>query len=541
MTPPFCPHCGKQHPPTARFCVTTGKAILAGVAQVSVTPNSPFGQANQYPYTSQTAISSGNTGLLPSNTFLQGRYVIQHKIGHGGMAAVYRAVDTRTNATLAIKEMSDSVASATPQEHADALQAFHQEAYLLATLQHSNLPRVSDSFEANNKHYLVMEYIEGDTLERMLERRGYAFSEGEVVPLAVQLCEVLSYLHDRQPPIIFRDLKPSNIMLTPNGRVKLIDFGIARYFKTGKSTDTQALGTLGYAAPEVLRREQSEPRSDIYSLCVTLLELLTGIDPGDYVGRALPAVRSVNPSISVEMERILQCGLQLDKTQRFANAAMLREALCALPVSTGGGQVGMAVKRTSRPTTRLLMAAVKLHPAQLATALLAIVGFIVVAAWLLAPALRASGFDWNLVPIFAVFGPLGFAAYPKRGMAILSHSVLTSTLVWTISARLDMWFTIEATLLAVLASGALMEFWLLLLPKIKGPGGQEAWKREVAWYGMMGIPAMFVFYLLLGGGAVGMNPLGWLIGGGLCAAGWFLGDLIYQGLLYRQTGVRQSP
>jgi len=528
--PSHCPHCGQIHSTTARFCSISGKPIL----EAPIRPASPVGSSYYQLH--------GQTGMLPANAYLHGRYIIHCRVGKGGMAAVYRATDTRTTAVMAIKEMSDSASAATPADHAYALQCFNQEARLLATLQHINLPRVTDFFEENKRHYLVMEFVEGETLEKLLVSRGRAFSEAEVVPLAIQLCDVLSYLHGLNPPVIFRDLKPANIMVTPAGQVKLIDFGIARFFKAGQAHDTQSLGTYGYVAPEVLGGQQSETRSDIYSLCATLLQLLTGIDPGDYIGRDLPAARTLNPAVSVEMERLLQRGLQREKHLRFSNAAELQAHLYRLPAaSVGGAGAGPLVKHTSRPTTRLILAAVQLSSRQLAAALTGIILTIVAAAWILTPVMRRMPIDWNLFPIFAVFGPLGFAAYPKRGMAILAHGILTATLLLTISARLGDGFSLEATALAILASGIFLEGWLFFLPKIKGQGGQDAWRRELAWYASMGAPAVLLFYYLLARGLIGMNPLAWIFGAGFSGLGWFLGDLVNQWLLYRQTGSRRVP
>nr|BBH94336.1 hypothetical protein KTA_25350 [Thermogemmatispora argillosa] len=220
-----------------------------------------------------------SSGLLPSQTVLRGRYQIIAPVGQGGFGAVYRAIDLAlANRTVAIKEMSQQYLSAKEQQ--EAATAFQQEAHLLAGLLHPNLPRIYDHFSEKGRWYLVMDFIEGETLEARLSH----MPEGrlpldEVLRLGIQLCNVLGYLHSRQPPIIFRDLKPANIMLTSEGHVYLIDFGIARLFKPGQSKDTTALGSAGYAAPEQYGRAQSTPQTDIYALGATLHQLVTGQDP----------------------------------------------------------------------------------------------------------------------------------------------------------------------------------------------------------------------------------------------------------------------
>ena len=282
----ICPHCGQPHRSTAKFCNTTGKllppvgggsASTSGTPAGSVAPSAgtPVGPAGTP--VGPTGSSIGQTGRLPANFMLQNRFLILQKIGQGGMAAVYKVTDTwQGGAVWAVKEMSDA-AIPNQQDRTYAVQSFQQEGSLLQSLNHPNLMKVSDIFCEGGKFYLLMEFIPGSTLDAMLSARG-RFSEPEVIPWALQLCDVLDYLHTHTPPIIFRDLKPGNIMITPTGQVKLIDFGIVRFFKPGKTKDTQALGTPGYCAPEATSG-QTDARSDIYSLCVTLHQMLTGYDP----------------------------------------------------------------------------------------------------------------------------------------------------------------------------------------------------------------------------------------------------------------------
>src|SRR6266704_2200175 len=166
-----------------------------------------------------------------------------------------------------------------PQEIIEATENFKREALLLAGLTHPNLPSIYDHFSEAGRWYLVMDFIEGETLEERLNKEPEGrLSVEEAQRIGIQLCTVLGYLHGRQPPIIFRDLKPANIMMTPDGHLYLIDFGIARHFKPGQAKDTIAFGSPGYAAPEQYGKAQTTARSDIYSLGANLHQLLTGID-----------------------------------------------------------------------------------------------------------------------------------------------------------------------------------------------------------------------------------------------------------------------
>jgi hypothetical protein len=195
------------------------------------------------------------------------------------MGFVYKARDTLFNNRLvAVKEMRQT--GLTPQEVVEAAEQFKQEAMLLASLKHPSLPSIYDHFAATGRWYLVMDFIEGETLADHLNKApGKALPTSEVLDLGIQLSKVQGYLHTRPTPIIFRDLKPSNIMLTPEGNVYLIDFGIARFFKSGQTTDTYKYGSVGYAAPEQFGKAQTSPQSDIYSLGVILHQMLSGNDP----------------------------------------------------------------------------------------------------------------------------------------------------------------------------------------------------------------------------------------------------------------------
>src|SRR6266446_1027366 len=233
-------------------------------------------------------------GPLAAGTVLQRRYLIERLIGGGGMGMVYLARDQRlANRPCAIKEMVDHFID--PQQRIEANEYFAREADTLAQLKHAAIPAISDRFDHQNRHYLVMEYVEGRNLEEELAQRGGPLPEGLVIDIARQLCDVLAYLHGLHPPIIYRDLKPSNVMLTGNGRVVLVDFGIARLFKAQRKGTM--IGTLGFAPPEQYQGI-ADPRSDLYSLGATLHYVLTGRDPEKFPPFSFPPLSSLRAGIS---------------------------------------------------------------------------------------------------------------------------------------------------------------------------------------------------------------------------------------------------
>src|SRR6266545_8357064 len=298
-----CPTCQHDNADGAPFCAECGTRL-----------NQPL------------AMTSPATGTLPQQTVLQDRYVVMQKLGQGGMGAVYRAGDRRLSTiNWAIKEMSQSAITG-PLERQQARAAFLHEAEMLAALNHPNLPRVTDHFEQNGKAYLVMEYVQGETLLSFLMREGLPQPQPRVFEWARQLCDALDYLHTQSPPIIFRDLKPANIMLTPNGQVKLIDFGIARLFKPGQAKDTQAFGTIGYSAPEQYGKGQTDARSDVYSLGTLLHQLLTGYDPTSTPFR-LPPAGQINPNLPQQLSDAIAAATNSEPDRRFASIAAFRLAL----------------------------------------------------------------------------------------------------------------------------------------------------------------------------------------------------------------------
>src|SRR6266849_4553752 len=320
----YCDNCGAANPTTARFCQFCSMLL-------------PF----KYP-----------TGSLPDQTLLAGRYQLLSRTGQGGMGAVYKAADTRfNNCPVAIKEMSSTGLS--PASLQEAVTAFEHEAHLLADLLHPNLPRIYEHFAENDRSYLVMDFIEGQTVEEYLEQIGGGpLPVDQVIKWAEQLCDVLNYLHTHQPPIVFRDLKPANVMISESGHVFLIDFGIARIFKPGKQHDTVSLGSPGYAAPEQYGKAQSTPRSDIYSLGALLHYLLTGADPSEQPFFFRPASQA-NPDVSPELEELLQHLLEMDPERRPASAQEVLQALRLIEQGVGNTTLRISPKNTSVPLTTM--------------------------------------------------------------------------------------------------------------------------------------------------------------------------------------------
>jgi serine/threonine protein kinase len=284
------------------------------------------------------------TGPLEAGTTLQGRYRIARLLGGGGMGMVYLAHDQRlANRPCAIKEMVDHFID--QAQRIEANDYFAREADTLAQLKHPAIPAITDRFELANRHYLVMEYVEGRNLEEELAARGEPLPEGLVIDIARQLCDVLAYLHGLQPPIIYRDMKPSNVMLNANGRVVLVDFGIARLFKAARKGTM--IGTLGFAPPEQYQG-QVDPRSDIYSLGATLHYVLTGRDPEKFPPFSFPPVRDLRPGVSSNLAGAIDAALAYEtnarpaRIQDFRDMMLYGRGLDAERVSATSGTGGLA-------------------------------------------------------------------------------------------------------------------------------------------------------------------------------------------------------
>lgn len=249
-------------------------------------------------------------------TVIDGKYEVLREIGRGGMSVVYLAMDTHLNKQWAVKEIRKKGSGKNDEIVVNSLLA---EANMMKRLDHPALPRIVDIIDNGVTIYVVMDYIEGESLDKILLEYG-AQPEDKVINWAMQIADALSYLHGQKPPIIYRDMKPANVMLKPEGNIKIIDFGIAREYKEQNLADTTVLGTKGYAPPEQYSG-QTDPRSDIFALGMTMHHLLTGVDPRN--GEPYAPVRQWNPELSEGIEIIIDRCVQPASENRYQSCADL--------------------------------------------------------------------------------------------------------------------------------------------------------------------------------------------------------------------------
>ena len=297
----YCISCGAVNPPEAGVCFACG---------LSLKITAPLLQE----------------ATINGQQLLQQRYRILSQVGKGGFSAVYQAQDTYFDDHLvAIKAIT--LSGLRPQEIIEATEAFNREITLLSGLKHPNLPRIYNHFSSSECWYLVMDYIEGITLEQRLETMPEArLPGGEVLEIGIMLSTVLEYLHSRQPVIIFRDLKPANVMLRSGGGIALIDFGIARHFKPGQARDTIPFGSPGYAAPEQYGKAQTTPQTDIYGLGALLHHLLTGDDPSQTPFRFASLPVEDQPVLR-DLDKLIQQMVQVDAAKRPESITVVKEEL----------------------------------------------------------------------------------------------------------------------------------------------------------------------------------------------------------------------
>lgn len=279
---------------------------------------------------------------MDQQTLFDGKYRIIRPLGRGGSSSVFLAENVRLGTLWAIKEIS---------KRQDVSAQFLAEPHVLKQLRHPALPRIFDIIENEAYLYLVQDYLEGDTLEDLIRRDG-AIPERQLVQWALEICDVYTYLHNHQPhPIIYRDMKPGNLIVGPEGRIRLIDFGIARQYKAQAQNDTVCLGTRGYAAPEQYGGTQSSPRSDIYSLGVTLYHGLTGLGPGHprFLQGALGSQEGPwDPGFGAIIDR----AVRTDPAQRFQRAEDMAHALEQLHQSRF---ISVSASRNPHPTAGPLL------------------------------------------------------------------------------------------------------------------------------------------------------------------------------------------
>jgi len=311
---PFCGECGAWQDTQINNAVASGNPARTGVISMTASGNTP-------------------TGIqLASGTLLGARYKITRRIGGGGMGSVYLAEDLNlANRPVAVKEMVEMFADESAREK--AIEDFKREAELLAKLDHPSIPTIYQYFFDNDRgrYYLVMKYIDGGDLATRQRLSGGKVDEFIVTKWGIDTCDVLDYIHSQEPPIIYRDLKPANLMIDARtNRVMLVDFGIARFVAPTQKGVT-AIGTMGYAPPELFAGNV-EKRSDIYSLGATMFHLLTGHDPQDnplliFDFTKNPKPRQINPAITPEMEEMICRAVEHKPENRFVSASAFGEHL----------------------------------------------------------------------------------------------------------------------------------------------------------------------------------------------------------------------
>jgi len=274
--------------------------------------------------------------MIAPSTIVGGRYRVVRSLGGGGMKLVYLAEDLRlAGRPCALAEMVDSFTS--PDLQQQAVAAFNREADMLAQLANEHIPRIFDRFSEANHHYLVMEYIDGTTLEDELRVHGGKLAPAQVIEIALQILTTLEYLHNLDPPVIYRDLKPSNVMVTPDGMAKLIDFGIARLF--APLSNATMIGTQGYAPPEQYRG-RVETRSDLYALGATMHHALSGRDPAAEPPFSFPSLRKLCPDLDPSLAALVDQALAYDVVNRMRDATEFKRRLI---------EIKSGVKDASKP------------------------------------------------------------------------------------------------------------------------------------------------------------------------------------------------
>ena len=334
-----CSSCGTANADDAVRCIACQRELVVGAVQgpaagAAAYPGAPEAMqygAQGYQLATQLEQQRAAPRLTPGADIGHNRYRIRRIVALGGMGAVYEAEDQHLHRPCAVKEMLDAFTD--PKDRQQAVEWFRREASMLHDLNHPAIPRVRDSFEDGGRYYLVMDFVNGRNLAEVLDRDGsQGLPEQRVRNWALQICDVLSYLHHQG--VIFRDLKPANVMVGPDERVKLIDFGIARSLRA--QNETTVIVTYGFAAPEQLQGHP-EPRSDIYSLGATLHRLLTHHDPANNKPLVFdfPAIRALRPDVTPAFEHIIMRALAPRPVDRWPTAGEMGRALRAIgPVTS---------------------------------------------------------------------------------------------------------------------------------------------------------------------------------------------------------------
>lgn len=528
-----CSWCGFVNRDAARFCATCRAPIVDG-AQFS-----------------HDGVQIEN---LRSGQKLIGRYEIRKLLGVGAMGAVYGALDHRlARKHVAIKEYSPTRIT-NPTDQQTAAEMFDEEARMLVRLDHLNMPKISDSFVEGMNHYMVMDFIDGMTLEEYLHKYQRA-PEHLVLQWGQQIASALSYLHMQNPPIIFRDMKPGNVMVDTQGRIKLIDFGIARKFKPGQARDTQQLGTPGYAPPEAYGKEQTDARSDVYSLAVTMYVLLTGIDPANDPFN-LPPLRSLVPNVSPTLEGVIEKGRQLQPEQRWRTMDQMYQALTSPrmnsfqspPVNVYANVGPTAVitpgsagtSKTRSLTQTLAEQSARLTNTQLVFLLGGIALAVLVLVAMFAGVVVGANPRFDLqYPMLATIGVLSYVATRKIWAPLATFTPLTIAAFWVTGMALGgldhLQIGVGVVIFSALLAGGFMTGWAYLQPNFVGKGEpryytNEQFRKDAIWCVLIGLIAtiIYIFGTHDSSWAPWAEPTLYLFGALDGLVGWFIGDYLYR-------------
>lgn len=333
-----CPYCETENRVGNQFCEECGAQLIAAADAIPDDGAKP-----------QTAV------LTPGAHLQHGRYVITRALGEGGMGSVWLAQDTRlANKPMVIKALSAE--SSDPEKLQEDVRNFKREAETLAHLDHPLIPDVTDHFEEGMRYYMVMDYVEGESLNHWLERTKKPMPQEDALRYGLEVLDILQYLSNQQPAIVHRDIKPENLIIGARDKhIHLVDFGIARtkVMVDGKLRKTTALGTPGYAPPEQYQG-YADPRSDLYALAATLHHMLTNRDPGQYPPFVFPPVRTLNPQLSPQLEQVLNKALKTNAADRYQTPQEMRQDLESILAGTSlAGSTDEYTLTNSRPARKL--------------------------------------------------------------------------------------------------------------------------------------------------------------------------------------------
>ena len=320
----ICPSCGTHTNKNESFCQDCGFLLTE-----SYMPSIPqYNKIDENRYSAEAitekriSVSTPQKTVLvlPDGVLLKEKYMVKF-LTVGGMASIYQAIDIMTDLKYIIKEAY----SPDINEKEIMTMALLQERDTLARLSHPGIVKAIDLFQYLGTYYLVLEYVQGKNLDIYAKKMGIFIDEKDILSWSSQICDTLDYLHNLPEPLVYRDIKPENLIVDVFGRVKLIDFGIARSFKVNKSKDTMAIGTPGFAAPEQYGKKQTDHRSDIYSLGATMHYLMSGSDPRERENPLLfPPLENFNPSISQITKKVINKAIKLEREERYQTAKEMK-------------------------------------------------------------------------------------------------------------------------------------------------------------------------------------------------------------------------